>query len=93
MEWNEKTETRIRQAKISYNYCRVCGSTPNSNDEPNYAPLRYWDCDDGWIIGTLCHYCAREVLPAKPKPTDYAFKSTNQVCDIEDTDEDILDAL
>ena len=84
---------RLSRAKLSYNYCGVCGHVPDSKDEPNYAPLRWWDCDDGWKIGTLCRWCAEEVLDATPKPSDYAYAMTNGVCDDENTDEDPTDAL
>src|SRR5205823_4577598 len=52
----------------SYNYCGICGHVPKTNDEPNYAPLRWWDPDDGWKIGTLCHWCHDEVVNDLPKP-------------------------
>ena len=55
-----------RTLHCSYNYCGICGRTPKSNDEPNYAPLRWWDPDDGWKIGTLCHWCHDEVVKARP---------------------------
>lgn len=85
---------RIARAHPSHNHCRICGRVPKTDrDEPNYAPLRYWDPDDGWCIGTLCRDCAEEVLDAHPKPGDFAFETTNQVCDIEDTDEDAIEAL
>ena len=86
---------RFLKARPSYNYCGICGHTPESkNDEPNRAPLRWWDPDDGWKIGTLCHFCAGETLDAKPKEGDYAFRRTNGVCDGDpDTDEDPADAL
>ena len=88
------TTQRLLAARISYNYCGICGHVPRTkNDEPNRAPLRWWDCDDGWKIGTLCPYCAEEALPVRPKPGDYALLSTNGVCDDENTDEDPMDAL
>jgi len=74
--------------RISYNYCGICGHTPKTNDELNYAPVRWWDCDDGWKIGTLCHWCHEDTINAVPKPEDYAFKRTNEVCDDCNTDED-----
>ena len=81
----------LAQAKVSYNYCGVCGSTPKTNlDEPNYAPLKWWDCDDGWKIGTLCSYCAKDVLGRKPKPEDFAYKTANNISDNNiNTDEDV----
>ena len=87
---------KIDKARISYVYCNICGHRPDSNDEPNRAPLRWWDCDDGWKIGTLCRWCAEEALQCEPKPTDFAYKRTNAVCDNdpgEGTDEDPLLAL
>ena len=79
---------RAKTVRISYNYCGICGRVPKQNDEPNYAPLKWWDCDDGWKIGTLCHWCHDEVFGQKPKPDDYAFKRTNGVADDVNTDED-----
>ena len=85
---------RFAKANASYNYCGVCGHIPQSGDEPNRAPLRWWDPDDGWKIGTLCPFCAGEALDAKPKEGDYAFRRTNGVCDGDpDTDEDPAAAL
>lgn len=82
------------KARLSYNYCGICGSTPKTNtDEPNYAPLRWWDPDDGWKIGTLCRHCANDAMPQQPKPTDYAYSSTNHVADDCNTDEDPMEAL
>jgi hypothetical protein len=80
-------------ARPSYNYCGICGHTPDSNDEPNRAPLRWWDPDDGYKVGTLCRSCAEEFLHCKPKPSDFAYRRSNQVCDAEDTDEDVMDAI
>lgn len=85
---------RDKSLRISYNYCGVCGHTPQSqNDEPNYAPLRWWDPDDGWKVGTLCRHCHNEVFRDKPKRTDYAYHTTNQVADDVNTDEDPALAL
>jgi hypothetical protein len=80
--------------RISYNYCGICGHTPKTNqDEPNRAPLRWWDPDDGWKIGTLCRWCAQEALDAKPKEGDFAYRRTNEVCDDCNTDEDPILAI
>ena len=82
--------------RCSYNYCGVCGSTPQTrNDEPNRAPVRWWDPDDGWKVGTLCRHCHEDpsIGGAQPKEGDYAYAKTNGVCDDENTDEDPIDAL
>lgn len=80
--------------KISYNYCGICGHTPRTNqDEPNRAPVRWWDPDDGWKIGTLCRSCHEKFGTVKPKEGDYAYKSTNGIADDVSTDEDPIDAL
>ena len=79
--------------RISYNYCGICGRTPKQIEEPNYAPIRWWDCDDGWKIGTLCHWCHDEVFNDKPKQSDYAYNKSNGVCDDSNTDEDESMAL
>ena len=87
---------RMIAAKVSYNYCGICGRTPETSlDEPNLAPLRWWDPDDGWKIGTLCRWCAEEALDRKPQPDDFAVatRATNGVCDECDTDEDPINAL
>jgi hypothetical protein len=84
---------RDKTLRISYNYCGICGHTPSRNEQPNYAPLRWWDADDGWKIGTLCSFCHDEVFNDRPKEGDFAFKRTNEVCDSENTDEDPALAL
>lgn len=85
---------KLNSSRQSYNYCGICGRTPQTNlDEPNYAPLRWWDPDDGWKIGTLCRWCAEDYLNTKPKRGDFAYPSTNGVCDDCNTDEDPVDAL
>ncbi len=80
--------------KISYNYCRVCGHVPGKNDEPNRAPIKFWDSDDGWIIGTLCRWCHEEVGDTQPKPGDFAYDryygDDPDFTPIVDTDEDPL---
>lgn len=86
---------RLARARTTYNYCGICGHVPKTRqDEPNYAPLRWWDPDDGWKIGSLCRYCAEDALPREPRAGDYAFAETNGVCDADpNTDEDPTDAL
>jgi hypothetical protein len=82
-------------AQPSYNYCRICGHQPRTaNDEPNRAPLRFWDPDDGWMIGTLCRWCADEYLHVQPDPDDFAYDdhALDIATDVE-TDEDILVAI
>lgn len=83
-----------KRCRASYNYCGICGRVPRDNAEPNYAPLRWWDPDDGWKIGTLCSWCAKEAMPQRPKPEDIAFDSTNGVCDKDpETDEDPIQCM
>lgn len=82
---------RFNRARITYNYCGVCGRRPKSNEEPNRAPLRWWDCDDGWKVGSLCRWCAEECLDDLPKPKDYAYSDRDgQSLANVDTDEDPL---
>lgn len=83
----------LLKANISYNYCGICGRVPKQQDEPNYAPLRWWDPDDGWKVGTLCSWCAEDALPREPKHGDFAFNRTNGLMDDSDTDEDHYNAL
>ena len=81
---------------ISYNYCGICGRVPETNlDEPNWAPVRWWDPDDGWKIGTLCRWCLEEYQNVKPKTTDFAWRSRNEFAAEENinTDEDPAEAL
>jgi hypothetical protein len=86
------------KARASYNYCTICGHTPKKDEPANRAPLKFWDPDDGWKIGTLCPWCADDALTTEPKPTDYAYKSEEnaglmQLLDNVHTDEDPLLAL
>lgn len=60
-------------AKISYNYCGICGHVPGKNDQPNRGPVRWWDPDDGWKFGTLCYACEEETITTEPDPKDYAY--------------------
>lgn len=84
----------LSKSRVSYNYCGICGRTPKNHlEEPNHAPLRWWDPDDGWKIGTLCRWCAEEALERKPKEGDFAYRRTNEVCDDCNTDEDPIEAL
>ena len=84
----------MAQYRDSYNYCGICGATPQTkSDEPNRAPVRWWSPDDGWMIGTLCRYCHETYGPVQPKPGDYAYESSNGICDDCNTDEDPILAL
>jgi hypothetical protein len=85
---------KFTSANASYNYCRICGHTPRtSQEEPNRTPLRFWDPDDGWVIGTLCRWCAEEYLDAQPDPEDFAYDHAADICTEFDTDEEPLAAL
>lgn len=85
---------RLNSARLSYNYCGICGRTPKSSlEEPNHAPLRWWDADDGWKIGTLCRWCWVDASAAKPEVGDLAYSRTNEVADDVNTDLDPLEAL
>lgn len=89
-----ETETRFSKARVTYNYCGICGHVPQSAEsEPNRAPLRWWDPDDGWKIGSLCPHCFEDYGNTQPKETDFAYRSTNEVCDDCNTDEDPTEAL
>ena len=48
------SKRKLSTYRCSYNCCGICGRTPNENEECNWAPIRYWEPDDGWCIGTLC---------------------------------------
>lgn len=87
--------------RSTYNHCQICGHRPGSStsmpswpeeheepDRANMTPLRWWDPDDGWKIGTLCLDCWDEVSIRKPEEGDYAFELTNGVCDKADTEVD-----
>lgn len=85
---------KFTSARATYNYCGICGHVPpTGQDEPNRAPLRWWDPDDGWKIGSLCRPCAEEALDRQPRETDFAYRRTNQVCDDCNTDEDPIEAI
>ena len=81
------------KAHVSYNYCGICGHIPKQDDEPNRQPIRWWDPDDGWKIGTLCRHCWEDYGNVQPKETDFAYNKTNGVCDDENTDEDASEAF
>lgn len=84
---------RWASGPASYNYCRICGSAPQTGmDEPNRV-TRFWEPDDGWIIGALCRYCVMEFGDAEPSPDDYAYSTTTGVVDHEETDEDVTGIL
>jgi hypothetical protein len=87
----QNVEATMEGKEKSYNYCRICGRQPQTElDEPNWSPLRYWDADDGWMIGTLCRWCWEDVKDDRPKPGDFAYDTTNGVCDDEFTENDPL---
>jgi hypothetical protein len=79
--------------KPSYNYCGICGFVPGNSALPEYqhniGPIRWWDPDDGWKIGTLCFGCREAASGVKPKPRDFAFQASNGIADAIDTDEDV----
>ena len=80
--------------KLSYNYCGICGHSPNSSDEPNYAPIKWWEPDDGWKIGTLCRSCVDEYSIVDPAPGDWAYSRVYQIDDDNvTTDEDASEAI
>lgn len=84
----------MSQLKPTYNYCGICGHVPRSREqEPNWGPLRWWDPDDGYKVGSLCVHCKEDYAHVQPKPGDLAYSRTNGVADQVDTDEDILDIL
>lgn len=74
---------------LTYNYCKICGHSPTSK-EPMNVTCRFWDADDGWVIGALCRWCYEDYGNAQPHPDDYAYRMTNGICDEEETDEDII---
>jgi len=80
--------------KTTFGPCSICGHHPQTKaSTPNLGPVRFWDPDDGWKIGTLCPYCFEQFGSAKPHPSDFAFAATNGVCDSVETDDDPLLAL
>jgi len=104
---SKSAQERFDAARDSHQYCGICGHVPKRDSEPPYhvnkAPLRWWDVDDGWKIGALCHGCAcgddvrnglgsDPALDAKPRERDYAFHNTNTIADVVDTDEDPTEA-
>ena len=94
MKFSAKAWKKWMAAKPGYGMCVICGYHPEGDlEEPTHGPLRFWDSDDGWRIGSLCRWCAEDDLDAKPQPDDYAYRTTNGVCDHEETDEDPILAL
>uniref|UniRef100_A0A6M3LI11 Uncharacterized protein n=1 Tax=viral metagenome TaxID=1070528 RepID=A0A6M3LI11_9ZZZZ len=77
---------------LTYNRCSICGSQPyNRLDLMNIGPVRFWEPDDGWKIGSLCPGCYKAYGNAQPKPSDYAYRTQN--CLTIDTDEDATIAM
>ena len=85
----------LTKVGVSYNYCRICGYQPQTQlDEPTYGPIRFWEPDDGWLIGTLCRHCAGEYATRQPKPDDFAYaEHFGDVATSIDTDEDPMEAI
>ena len=82
------------KTQLTHGQCRICGYCPGPEKEAcTFEPLRWWDCDDGWKISTLCHQCWLDVKDERPKPDDYAYWTTNGACDVEATDLDPTLAL
>ena len=79
-------------SNLTYNSCGICGRAPKDREEPNHAPIKWWDPDDGWKIGTLCRWCIAEFKDVLPSPEDYAYGQSMEYAEIE-TDEDPLEAL
>jgi len=79
----------------TYNGCRICGREPRTErDEPNKAPIRFWEPDDGWVISALCRNCFHEFGAVQPHVSDYAYRDeAHQICSVEDTDLDAMEAL
>lgn len=101
----DRTSLFTKNTKCTCNYCGICGRVPKDDrDEPNRAPLRWWDGDDGWKIGSLCRWCWEEVCNDVPKSDDFAVATASPekrqqilagVPDLDDvdTDEDPTPAL
>ena len=84
----------MKKIPLTYTYCRICGHSPKGEyPRMNFGPVRFWEPDDGWIIGALCPDCYKDYGHAQPKEGDCAFVSTNTVCDEVATDEDPMIAL
>jgi len=49
-------------------YCGICGT-----DDVVPTLVQYWDPDDGWTLGVLCHYCAKLAANRGPRPDDFAY--------------------
>lgn len=75
--------------------CRICGYQPDGKltDQPTSAVTRWWDPNDGFVIGHLCCGCWDDYGSVEPSSDDFAFSRTNEICDREDTDEDIQEVL
>jgi hypothetical protein len=60
----------------SHAECDVCGSSSKARFVPRM--VRYWDCDDGWTLGTLCTDCGEEAADRGPIPSDYAYSKARR---------------
>lgn len=63
-------------------YCGICGDSGRGG-APGWlipSPVRWWDPDDGWTFGVLCHGCAREAAERGPRPDDYASHKEARDC-------------
>ena len=59
-------------------YCGICG-------DRDVIPraVRYWDPDDGWRMGVLCHGCHEEYRDRGPQASDYAYRDQSAAEKIE----------
>lgn len=72
-------------------YCRICGHTPRTDlHAMNIGPIKFWDPDDGWIIGSLCPDCYEDYGHAQPQPEDFAYEIAQEYPEIETDDDPTL---
>jgi hypothetical protein len=65
--------------------CAICGDETGTVGTRVLA--RYWDCDDGWMLGKLCPACVTFCRP--PHPDDYAYDTEGDAFGF-DPPEDVL---
>jgi len=84
----------MNNPNLSYNMCTLCGYQPEGAfPRLNFGPVRFWDPDDGWRIGTLCPWCYETESNRTPQPNDYAYNRAMSLDVDIDTDEDPTLAL
>jgi hypothetical protein len=54
-------------------YCGICGS-----EKIVPTAVRYWEPDEGWLMGVLCEFCTKDASERPPIDSDYAVLVANK---------------